>query len=354
MPLSLRIARLLLVLAGGLVVGTFLFIAAASSNALGAAPWLALLLLDAAAFFRAWWLLPRDPSRAKPLAVAAAIGMAGLGVVTGFGAGMLSFPAASTGVVAAWAALLHPPTRRIALAFAAYLAIGVAVSVLTAGPALFSIFTILFVFLWPGRLVLFPAGSLVSIYVLLGLAAALGISALVRPGGASRPMSARMWVVALVAGVLGGAAIVGAFYALQNARPSTSARFELLDPAVLAIVFAGGLCACAGAVALASTRRPLAALALGLGAAALLMTFGASPAVTCQEHGVGQSVPLAWWLRAPFEGGSSSFSSGGSGTGGGPGGRPAPNDSSGELRFGTHHATFRCAGDQLVEFREVP
>ena len=351
-PLSLRIARTLLALAGGLVIATIIYITAASQDPIGAAPWLGLLLLDAAGFFGAWWLLGRDPRRAKALAVSAAIGMGALGVVTGFGAGMLSFPAASVGVLAAWAALLHPPTRRIAVAFAAYLAIGVALSLLTAGASFATVFALLFVLLWPTRLILFPASSAVAIYALLGLAASVAIIAL-RPRAERRPISARAWIVTLALGVIAGGLAVGMFVAYAEARLSTSARFDLLDPLVLGVVFVGAVAIVFGVSALRSGRGMSGAIALGLGAAALFMTFGARPAVTCQRNGTSQGTPLAWSLRAAFEGGSTgTYSGGSSGSGGGVGGG-GPSVTSGELRFGPHVATYRCEDDRLVEFREV-
>jgi len=350
-PLSLRIARVLLALAGGLVTGTVVFITAASQDRISAAPWLALLVLDAAGFLAAWRLLPRDPSRAKALAVAAAIGMGALGVITGFGAGMLSFPAASIGVLAAWATLLHPPSRRVTLAFAAYLAIGLAVSAITAGAALVSVFTLLFVLLWPSRFLLFPASSLVAIYLLLGLAASVAVVAL--RGRAERGvMSVRAWTAAIAVALVAGGVAVALFVAYAQVRVNSSARFELLDPLVLGLVFAGAAAIAFGAMALRS-RGVSGALALGLGAAALFMTFGARPAVTCQTNGTSQGMPLAWSLRAPFEGGSTSYMSSG-GSSGATTGSIGGGVSSGELRFGPHHATYRCEGDRLVEFRETP
>jgi hypothetical protein len=351
-PLSLRIARVLLALAGGLVIGTVVFITAASQDRVAAAPWLALLVLDAAGFFGAWRLLARDPSRAKPLAVAAAVGMAALGVVTGFGAGMLSFPAATVGVLAAWAALLHPPTRRMAIAFAAYLAVGLVVAVLSPAAPVFSIFALIWIFAWPVRFALSPAGSLVAIYALLGLAGALAVFAVVGPRATPRPVGIRVWVATVVAAILGGAAAVALFVAFANARPDTSARFELVDPLVLAVVFFGGLAALGGGLAVFLSRRPLPALALGLGVAALFMTFAARPAVTCVRNGISNATPLAWSIRAPFEGGSTAYISSG-GSSGGTTGSIGGGVSSGELRFGPHHATYRCEGDRLVEFREI-
>jgi hypothetical protein len=353
-PLSLRVARSLLALAGGLALATVLFITAASQDRIGAAPWLLLLLLTSAGFFAAALLLSRQPYRAKALAVAAATAMGALGVITGFGAGLLSFPAAAVGVLAAWAALLHPPTRRIVVAFALYLAIGVVASVLTAGPALISVFTLIFVLLWPGRLVLIPAASFTSIFVLLGLAISFAVYALVGRRAVPRAVPVQWWVATIVVGIAAGVAAVGLFVAYANARPETSARFDLVDPLVLAVVFGGGLAAISGGICVFLWRRPLAALALGLGVAALFMTFGARPAVACMRNGTSNGTPLAWSLRAPFEGGSTAYTSSGGGTSGGTTGSIGGGVSSGELRFGPHHATYRCEGDRLVEFRETP
>src|SRR5205814_10157319 len=73
------------------------------------------------------------------------------------------------------------PTGRMVVAFAGYVAIGVAVSVLAAGPALVSVFTLLFILVWPGRFTILPATSTLAVYALLGLAASIAVLAL-RPG----------------------------------------------------------------------------------------------------------------------------------------------------------------------------
>jgi len=348
--MSLRIARLLLVAAGALVAGTALFITAASQDRVSAAPWLILLLLNAAGFIGAALLLTRDPRRAQILAIGSALAMAALGTITGFGAGMLSFPAAGIGAAGAWAALLHPPRRRAVIAFLVYLAVGIAISVPTMGAALLYPWTLPFIFIWPARLLLFPSSGIVAIYLLLGIAVSVVLVAAVP----RRPVTARLtvgqWMIAGAVAVIAGAAAVATFNVLALARPSTSARFEI-DPLVLGVVFIGGALAAAGALTLRLSPSPLSAVALGLGATALFLTFTARPAVTCQPNGVGQGMPLSWSLRSAFDFRGTSYSSGGSsGTSMGPG---SGSVSSGQIRSGDHVALYRCEGDQLVEFREV-
>ncbi len=350
-PLSLVIARTLLALAGGLVLVTLIFITAASQDRVGAAPWLLLLAFDAAAFFGAGWLLGRDPGRAKTLAVGAALGMGALGAITGFGAGMLSFPAAAVGALAAWAAFLHPPTRLMALAFAAYLAIGVLIAVISAGQSFATVFTLLFILIWPGRFLLLPGSSGVVLYLLLGAAASTALLALVRRRAFGAPVSARQWAALILVSAVAGASAVALFNALALSRPNTSARFEL-DALVLSLTFAGGALAAFGAITLRTRPTLISAFALGIGATLLFMTVGSRPAVTCMRNGTSQGTPLAWMLRAAFDGGSTSTYSSGGSSGTGLGGGSA-NVTTGELRYGTRLATYRCEGDQLAEFREL-
>lgn len=345
---SLRIARLLLVAAAGLTAGTAVYIGVQTSDRGAASPWIALLLIDAAGFVGAAALLDRDARRGTTLAVASAIGMAGLGTITGWGAGMLSFPAAGIGALAAWAALLHPPRRPVVVAFALYLAVGLALAAPTFDTALLYPWTLAFVAVWPVRLLLFPASSAVLIYAALGLAAATAILALARPRPPAPSLTVGGGLVVGAIAVLVGVAAVAIFNVYAVARADTSARFELIDPLVLIVVFAGGVASAAGAVALRLRPRPLAALALGLGAAALFMTFTARPAVTCEPNGTSQGIPLAWQLRTVFAGDTTQTYSGGSssGTGNGDG------VSTGDLRYGDRMLTFRCDGDRLVEYGE--
>src|SRR6266511_1308340 len=183
-PLSLRIARLLLVAAGAFAAGLLVYIAAASSDPAGAWPWLTLIALNAGGFIAAALRLERDARRAKLLAVASALMTAALGTITGFGAGVLSFPAAGIGALAAWAAVLHPPRRPVVIAFIAYLAIGIA----TIGPVIaFPLFWAT-ALIWPIRILLFPATGIVPIYALLGLAGSVAVAAFVR----RRPFTPRV------------------------------------------------------------------------------------------------------------------------------------------------------------------
>jgi uncharacterized membrane protein len=88
---------------------------------------------------------------------------------------MLSFPAAGIGALAAWAAVLAPPRRPLVIAFAVYVAIGVA----TLGPAVAYPLLLPTVFIWPMRLLLFTATSVVPIYLFLGVAASVVVLAFV-------------------------------------------------------------------------------------------------------------------------------------------------------------------------------
>lgn len=345
-PLSLRIARLLLVATAAFVLGLVGYIAALSGDPRGAAPWLLLLLLNAAGFAAAAVLLDRDPRKAKLLAVGTAISMAALGAVTGFGAGMLSFPAAGFGALAAWATLLSPPRRPVVLLFIAYLIAGV----VTAGPTLFYPVLLPTVLIWPVRLLLFAGLGIVPIYAFLGIAASVVVLAFMDPHVIVIPRPRPLvWALAFGVAVVAGVVAVILLQAVAQLRTDTSSRFEL-DPLVLAVVFLGGASVAAGILTLRIFPNAASAFALGLGAAALFMTFTYRPAVTCQPNGTSQGLPLAWALSAPFgqSGTSSSGSSGTSGTGGGIGA-----SSTGTFRSGGREAVFRCEGDRLVEYREV-
>ena len=349
LSMSLRIARSLLVAATALVVGTASYIGVASSDRAAAAPWLLLLVLDAAGFVGAAALLARAPRRAQPIAVGSAIGMAALGTIAGFGAGMLSFPAAGIGVLAAWAALLCPPRRRMVVAFLAYVIIGIAVTAPTMGTALLYPWTLAFVFIWPVRFLVLPGSSIVGLYVVLGFGVSVALVPWIRRRSSDARFEIRHWIVAAGIAVLAGAGAVAAFAVLAFARPTTSARFEL-DPLVLGVVFLGGAFAAAGALTLRLRSSALSAMALGLGATALFMVFTYRPAVTCAPNGVGQGVPLSWAIRSGFDVGGAQSASGASsgGTIGGPSGA-----SSGEFRSGERLLRFRCDGGQLVEFHVI-
>lgn len=344
-PLSLRIARLLLFAAGASAVGLAAYIAAQSREPVAASPWLALLLVNAGGFFASALLLEPRPARSRLIALASAIALGVLGTVTGFGAGMLSFPAAGIGALAAWAAVLTPPRRPVVIAFIAYVAVGVA----TLGPALFYPLLLPTVFIWPMRLLLFTAFSVVPMYLFLGVAASIAVLALIdRRAFTARP-TARAWaVVAGISAACGSAAVL-VFQALAHAREDTSARFEL-EPLVLGIVFVGGASATAGILSLRLRPGGAAALALGLGAAALFMTFTYRPAVTCFTNGTAQGLPLAWALRAPFEQqrGMTSSGSGSTVSAGAP-----RATSTGGFQSGDREVVFRCEDGRVVEYREV-
>jgi hypothetical protein len=148
-PLSLRIARLLLFAAAFFAVASALYIGVLSSDRLRALPWLVLFLLSAAGFAEAWRRIGRDAPGARRWAIAAAILLAAVGTVTGLGAGNITFPAAGVGALAAWAAVLHPPKRRVAVAFAVYLAIGIAINAGRLGLAFLYPWIVATVLIWP-------------------------------------------------------------------------------------------------------------------------------------------------------------------------------------------------------------
>jgi hypothetical protein len=119
-------------------------------------------------------------------------------------------------------------------------------------------------------------------------------------------------------------------------------------PTVLAFVFAGGFLLGTGLATLRSAPSWLPSIGLGLGAAALLLTFTYEPAVTCVAGGGRQGMPLEWALTS-FGGSSGSSGSGSSGTIGSGGERTLQ---TGEFRYGDREATYRCEGSTVVDYRE--
>ncbi len=363
-PLSLRLARLLLVAAGALTVGTAAYIEAQTQSVATAAPWLLLLVVNGSAFVVAAVLLGRDAPRGKELAVGAAITMGALGTLTGMGAGMLGFPAMALGVLGAWAALAvraspsdataEPPSGRpvlvaVLVAFLVYLAIGLALSLPTLGIALLYPWTLALVVIWPIRLLLFPAAaSFLGIYVVLAVGISVLLLVLAHRRAFVPDLTLGLWMTLGVISVLIGVAAIALFNVYAIVRANTSARFEL-DGLVLLIVFAGGLLTALGILSLRLRPGSFGAFALGFGAVALFLVFTHQPAVTCRENGGGTSVPLSWELRGVA--GPSTWTSGsGSVTATAPGGQSV---STGELRRGDRVATYRCEGDRLVDYSEV-
>ena len=344
-PRSLRIARLLLVAAAAFSVGLTTYILAQSRDPVGAWPWILPILMSAAGFAASALLLERRPRRARLLAIASAIAMGALGTITGFGAGMLSFPAAGVGALAAWAAVLTPPRRPLVIAFLAYLAVGIA----TIGPALFYPLLLPTILIWPMRLLLFTALSVVPIYLFLGIALSIAALAFVEPRAVSPRPPALAWALAFGISVIAGVVAVIAFQLVANIRTDTSARFEL-DQVVLAVVFLGAAFAAAGILTLRMSPGAASVFALGLGAAALFMTFTYRPAVTCERSGTAQGLPLAWALRAPFEQQRAMTSSGGSQS---ISANVGTASSTGRFQSGDREVVFRCSGDRLVEYLEV-
>jgi hypothetical protein len=196
---------------------------------------------------------------------------------------------------------------------------------------------------------LFTPASIVWIHAFLGLAASVALLAFV-PRRAAEPARPLVWGLAFGVALTAGVTAVIVFQLIAMVRTDTSARFEL-DQVVLAIVFLGGAFGALGVVTLRLRPGAPSAVALGLGAALLFMTFTYRPAITCSPNGTGQSLPLSWALRSAFEVRGSSFSSSGSsGTsvGGGSG-----DVSTGTFRSGDREAAFRCEGARLVEYHDV-
>ncbi len=336
MPLSLRFARLLLVGAGAGALGLALVIA---MRAAFLSPGLVVIVVSGVVFLAAARGLADEPDGAKLLAVAAAIGLGGMAVLAGFGAGDLAFPMGGLGVLAAWAALLHPPRRPPLLAFVLYVLFGVALTAPRLAVSLTYPWTLATIFLWPWvALVAIPSLGFVLVDGSLGIGVALVAAVLVR---GRRLEPARFGLSALAPAVAAGALadlllVAGAF-----ARPDTSARYEL-QPLPLVIVFAAGVAATLG-LSLLRIAPPVGALATACGAAVLVLALFAGPTVTCREGGSSQSAG-PWWLA--WRGGAMS------GTGSGGGSSPR---FSGELRRGDRVVIrYACEGARVVDFSIEP
>src|SRR5256886_9392376 len=161
--------------------------------------------------------------------------MTALAIVTGFGAGDVSFPAGGIGVLAAWSAWLHPPRRKVVVRFVAYVAVGLLVAAFRTRGFFLAPFIVGDVLLWPATLLfLSPTLFGLPIFAGLGIALALGAYAFRQALPLSRP------VLALAAAAAAGALAVGVGVALAFASPNSRARFELV-PARLARTFAAAV-----------------------------------------------------------------------------------------------------------------
>ena len=333
-PRSLRIARLLLVGAAAASIGCVAIILPRAS---GVSPFLAFFVAAAALFVAAARTLERDVSGGRLLAAAGAFTLAGVGVLSGFGAGDVTFPAAGLGVLAAWAATLHPPRRSAVYAFAAFVIAGVVATAPRFFTALAYPWTLATLFLWPWTLLLVaPPLGFVPIYGSFGIALAL-VAAYASRRAQTRPSRLPPLSARAVAGyALAGAAAVALYVALAYARESTSARFEL-EPIALAALFVAGSLAALGAAALRSSPA-IGVVATALAGAVLLFSFVSRPTVEC-GHGGAATGPGPWWMA--WRGGSLSSE-----------GRVGPDGSaSGTIRRGDGAVmTYRCADARLVEF----
>lgn len=387
-PLSLRLARLLLVGAAAGAFGVFAYIAVLARTF--SVP-LLLFVFAGVALAYAARSLGTDPRRGRLLAIAGGLILAATGVLAGFGAGNLSLPMGALGVLAAWAAVLHPPRRAPLVAFAIYVAIGLALTLPRGATLLAFPWLVSGVLLWPwmSTFLLFPASFGLPIYGSIGVALALAVSAFVTPRGprttsgdpataagdhataagtpadagpvapspaadgrATRLAIARGGALALGAGGLATAGYIAWAYA----RPHTSARFEL-DPVPLAIIFAGAALLGTGLATLRALPGP-AIGALAVGATVAVVVLLGRPTVECYANGVA-TTGGPWWLpetAGASSGGSTTISGGGSargparGTVGGSAGG-GTTASAGEIRRADGVVIrYRCDASQVVEF----
>lgn len=307
-----------------------------------AAPLLALFVLAGVAFAAAAARLEPDPRLGKALAIAAALVLTGMGVLAGFGAGDVTFPAAGLGALAAWAALLHPPRRAGALAFAAYVAVGLVMTGPRLGVALAYPWQLATIFIWPvSALLQTGTAGFLLIYAPVGLGVAALVALFVRrmPGRAE-PAEPTVGGCGLLVTTLflGGTTAIAVFIAMAYLRTDTSLRFELAG-SVLALLFIGGALAGFGAASSLFTRSLGSGLALGIGVTVLFFVFTYRPAVTCSRGGVSEGMPLAWALS----GVSGPQESRGGGTG---------SAMTGTTVMGGRVLEYRCEPDRVVEYRE--
>jgi hypothetical protein len=302
-PLSLRIARLLLFAAAAASLALMVAIA---GRAAFFSPILLILVAPAVLFAAAHRAVGTDPRRGRMLALAGAAALASLAVLVGFGAGDLSFPAAGIGALAAWAAWLHPPRRPVVLLFIGYLAVGVVTTALRGGGVFMAPLLLGSALIWPATL-FFLAPFLAGAPIFAGFGAALAFAAF-----SLRDRIPRLHPAVLLASALtmGGAA-VALNVATAYAQTNTSARQEL-DPLALTALFVAAVAATLGLLDIPRTPV-LASCAIVAGVSILALALISRPTVSCERNGVGTSPGGPWWLGV--SGGPVSARGGGSSTG---------------------------------------
>jgi hypothetical protein len=290
---------------------------------------LVLFLIPIALFLAAHRAIGTDIGRARILALAAALALTGLAILTGFGAGDVSFPAASVGVLAAWATWLHPPRRAYVAAFLLYTAVGLALVLPRLGAVLLSPFVLGQLFIWPVT-AFFLSPLLAGLPVFGALGASLAFAAYAARG----PLPSPPPILAVALALIAGALAVGVSFATALARTNTSARFELAPQAVILLFVATA----ATTLGLVSIRRVplLAGVAIATGSAVLAIAVISRPTVSCTRGGDSTSAG-PWWL-----GPAGTLAGSGSG---GPGG------STGEIRRSDGIVIrYACSGETLTEF----
>lgn len=334
-PLSLRIARLALAGAAAAATGCLVYILAISRTV--STP-LAGFALAAALFVLAARSLAADSRRGRLLAVGGGLVLGGVGVLAAFGAGNLTLPAAALGVLAAWAAVLHPPRRPFVLAFALYVAIGIVI-LAGRGPQIAAFpWLLASALLWPWTSLMFVAGSsALPIYASIGAGVALAVAAFTTPQ--RRPVGLLPLAVALGVGVLS----VAGWVADAQMRVNTSRRFEL-EVVPLAIVFCAGALLAFGAIALRRSYAPgIASLVVGATLAALVLT--SRPVVECTRGGTATSGG-PWWVQSAGTTSSGSGTSSGRISAGG-----SQGIATGRIERGDLLITYACSGSEVTELR---
>jgi hypothetical protein len=331
----LRASRLLLVASAAASIGVIAFI---ESRASAFAPIVLIFAVAAALFVLATVELERDPRRGKLLAVAAALTLASIGTLAGFGSGEVTFPAAGLGVIAAWLAVMWRSARWVWWAFVAYLAAGLLLSAPRLGGLVLLPWLLPSVLMWPisGALPLGGAG-IIAIYGAFGLALALAVAAYARPAAfTARPDPRTVVRDAVLAGI----AFVGLEALVALARPNTSAWREIVPLAVVIMFVAAALLAAGIRLARSGTMGGMVISVVG--AALVIYIATARPTVECSFRGTGTSMG-PWWL--PYSGWASSGGSSSSGP------SRTPQTSSGTITRGDGVTiTYTCLAEALVEF----
>lgn len=326
----LRVARLLLVGSATAAIGV---IAVIASRASAFSPLLLIFFAAAVLFVLAAAALEGDPRRGRLLAVAGASALAGMGILAGFGAGDVTFPAGALGVLAAWATVMWRSPRWVWLAFIAYLVIAVALALMRIQGPPVSPMLLPSVLLWPFTTLLFvSAGLPIAIYGAFGLGIALAVAAYAPPTMVSSPTA---WRVIARDATAGGIAFLLLEVALAIARPNTSARHELVPIALVVMFISAALLA--GGVRLLRSNAAAGFAATVIGGALVLYIATARPTIECSRNGVS-TTSGPWWSPS-FSVMSSSGSSVGADT------------ATGRISRGDGITiTYRCAGRELAEF----